>query len=282
MILDKRYKRPNFTGRRFVMGDVHGGFLAMKHVLDEAGFDYNNDLLIQLGDVSDGWPETKEVIDELLKIKNLVYLLGNHDEWSMEYYNGDMYNAGQLAHVPKNVWFVQGGESTIDSLGEYEDQDPKYLEFFKSGKMYYALKDEDVELPSIFAHGNIPSKAYNIDKIVEVGRTYEFIWDRWLISEAARKRNNQKWVDDRFENIYLGHSQIQYLMPEEEHQGKPQRMCNLWAMDTGAAYSGKVSMMDIDTKMLYQSDYVCKYYPDHPGRNGVSYNTHLKNGGEPR
>lgn len=99
---------------------------------------------------------------------------------------------------------------------------------------------------------------------------------------AARKRNNQKWVDDRFETIYLGHSQIQYLMSEEVHQGKPQRMCNVFAMDTGAAYTGKVSMMDIDTKMLYQSDYVCKYYPDHKGRNVASYNEHLRNGGEPR
>ena len=82
--------------------------------------------------------------------------------------------------------------------------------------------------------------------------------------------------------FYLGHSSVHYLMGEEEHEWKPQKMTNIWAMDTGAGSIGKVSMMNIDTKEVFQSDFVCKYYPNERGRNQVSYNEHLNSGGEPR
>ena len=260
--------------RRLVMGDVHGGYLAMKEVLEKANFDYDNDMLISLGDITDGWPQTKECIDELLKVKNLVYLLGNHDEWSMQYYNGEMKSHNGVIGAEQS-WYTQGGKETIESLGEYRKQDPKYLEFLKSGKLIHKIETEG-ELPIIFAHANIPSAGFDMDKMLEKGDTYHFIWDRWLIQEAANKRNSYKTVDKRFKEIYLGHSCVGYLMPEKEHQFKPKKMTNVWAMDTNAAYDGKVSIMDIDTKEIFQSDFVCKYYPDHRGRNSESYNEHLK------
>ncbi len=66
--------------RTFVIGDIHGAYKALVQVLERAGFDYENDKLISLGDVTDGWSETAESIEELMKIKNLVYIKGNHDE----------------------------------------------------------------------------------------------------------------------------------------------------------------------------------------------------------
>ena len=62
--------------RTFVIGDIHGACRALRQCLERSSFDYTNDILISLGDVADGWPETKDAIDELLKVKNLVYLLG--------------------------------------------------------------------------------------------------------------------------------------------------------------------------------------------------------------
>ena len=268
------YTKPNFKGRRFVMGDVHGGFIAMKQALEKANFDYNNDVLFCLGDVLDGWSQSKEVIDELLKIKNLIYLLGNHDEWSMEYYNGETMRGNEAYQIP--MWFTQGGESTIKSLGTYENQNSKYLEFLKSGLLYYSLQDENEELPIIFAHAGIPNKLYHMDKLVENNNTELFIWDRNLISEAARHRNDRKWVDNRYKEIYLGHSGVGYLMSEKEHQFKPQKITNVFAMDTNAAYDGKVSIMDIDTKEIYQSQFVYMLYPDERGRNSESLNEYIK------
>jgi serine/threonine protein phosphatase 1 len=270
----KEYKRM----RTLVMGDVHGGFKAMKHALEEANFDYENDRLICLGDVVDGWSQTKEVIDELLKIKKLVYLLGNHDEWALEYYNGETRYSESGPVIAKNIWTSQGGQSTLESLGTYNEQDPKYLEFLKSGKLYYEIINANPEGENdriIFAHGNIPNQMYNMKKLVEKEETWHFIWERHLIKEAARQRNSKKWIDKRFKEIYLGHSAVSLMMPVEEHQWKPQKMTNIIAMDTNAGYDGKVSIMDIKTKEIFQSDFVCKYYPDERGRNGESYNEYL-------
>ena len=40
--------------RTFVMGDIHGAYNALLQCLKRSGFDYENDQLIQLGDVADG------------------------------------------------------------------------------------------------------------------------------------------------------------------------------------------------------------------------------------
>ena len=42
--------------KTFVMGDSHGAYKAFLQVMERSGFDYENDRLICLGDVSDGWP----------------------------------------------------------------------------------------------------------------------------------------------------------------------------------------------------------------------------------
>jgi serine/threonine protein phosphatase 1 len=71
--------------RRFVMGDIHGDYIALVQCLERSGSDYYNDQLIQLGDISDGLKDVYECVDELLKIKNLVSIKGNHDEWFREF-----------------------------------------------------------------------------------------------------------------------------------------------------------------------------------------------------
>lgn len=256
MQINKKHKE----GRTLCCGDIHGAYKPFKHVLEKSNFDYEKDKLIFLGDVCDGWSETKEVIDELLKIKNLVYLLGNHDEWLLDYAIEKDYMKQKEFYIN---WQLQGGLSTLQSLGK--DVDEKYINFLKSGLMYYVIEDEG--LPIIFSHGNIPNNMYNMDKLVEKGESEYFIWDRSLITEAARKRHTWKWVDKRFKEIYLGHTSVEFLMKEKEHQFKPQKMTNIYAMDTGAGFDGKVSLMDISTKILYQSDFVYNYYPDERGRN---------------
>ena len=69
--------------RTLAIGDIHGGYRAMMQCFERAEFDYKKDRLICLGDVADGWSEVVGCIEELHKIKNLVYIIGNHDLWLM-------------------------------------------------------------------------------------------------------------------------------------------------------------------------------------------------------
>ena len=239
--------------RRFVIGDIHGANKALLQVFERSGFNYENDELISLGDVVDGWPETAECIDTLLKIKNLVHVAGNHDDWALSYYENTM-KMGEF-----RAWFSQGGESTIKSLGDHDQVKNKHIQYLKKAKLYYVMDGD-----KIFAHGGVPSKSF----ILEKAEKHQFTWDRSLIQRASEKRN-KKTVDDRWEEIYVGHTPVVNFKIESL---MPQKWTNLWAMDTSACYKGVVSMMDIDTKEVFQSDECHKIYPDHKGRNNKSYN----------
>jgi len=48
--------------KTFVIGDIHGAYKALIQCLKRSKFDYDRDRLICLGDVVDGYPETKECI----------------------------------------------------------------------------------------------------------------------------------------------------------------------------------------------------------------------------
>ena len=94
----------------FVIGDIHGGFKALKQVLEAANFDYEKDTLVSLGDLCDGWSETHLVIEELQKMKNLVLLRGNHDVWALQalatsYANQLKYDGYKEAEEIADKWY---------------------------------------------------------------------------------------------------------------------------------------------------------------------------------
>ena len=65
-----------------------------------------------------------------------------------------------------------------------------------------------------------------------------------------------------FNEIYIGHTPTTYFDLTTRMQG-----CNVWNVDTGAAFKGPLTIMDIDTKEFWQSDPVKDLYPGEKGRN---------------
>ena len=226
--------------RKFVIGDIHGAYKALKQCFKASGFDYENDQLICLGDVCDGWPEINKVFDELLKIKNLIYIIGNHDLWAL--------NWSETGEKPK-IWLMQGGQATIDC---YPGGLPeKHKNILKTAKDYYLDRNK------LFIHGGfLPDKALkNQDREI-------FIWDRSLFQSAMYNKDiEQETKLTKFDEVYIGHTPIErfgYLIPF--------KACEIWMMDTGAGWTGVLSMMNIDTKEYFTSERCIDLYPDHPGR----------------
>jgi len=56
-------------------------------------------------------------------------------------------------------------------------------------------------------------------------------------------------IHGAYKEIYLGHTTTQ-----EFRSMLPLHFCNVWALDTGAGWSGKLTIMDVDTKQYWQSD----------------------------
>lgn len=219
------------------MGDIHGAYRAMIQCLGKSAFNYDNDRLICLGDVADGWPETKQCIDELLRIKNLIYLLGNHDYWTLDW----------MEHgVIEDLWFEQGGQATIQSYnGETPDS---HLKFLKEALPYY-LMDRKLFVHAGIAPG-LPIEKHSLQTL---------IWDRnfaRIALDLYLKQISGKLTE--FDEIYLGHTPIPFTQPIKS--------CEVWLMDTGAGWSGVLSMMDIETKEFFTSDPVPLLYPGVEGR----------------
>jgi len=223
--------------RTFVMGDIHGAFRALKQCLERASFDYETDRLIALGDVCDGWPETKECVDELMKIKSLIFILGNHDMIML-----DWMETGMMAES----WFVHGGEATCNS---YADAIPRsHIDFIKRAKLYH------VENNKLFVHAGILT-----DRSLEQQGPSVFLWDRTLATSATDFYNQgiSKPIT-KFDEIYIGHTPIASPCPL--------KCCEVWMMDTGAGWYGPLSMMNINTKEFFISDPVTTLYPGITGR----------------
>lgn len=229
--------------RTFSIGDIHGAYFALRDVLRQVNFDYENDTLISLGDVADGWSDVKKCIDELIKIKNLIYILGNHDEW--------LWNYLIYGSMP-SIWMKQGGEASHKAFKDVLDKEP-YINFFRKSLLYY--KDEKNR---VFVHGGF----YKGSPIEDVPRDV-LLWDRNLIREAIYWNTiSDKERITRYNNVFIGHTTTDDLIGDT----KPIQACEIVNLDTGAGWSGKLTIMDVDTKEYWQSDFVKNYYPDEKGR----------------
>ena len=224
--------------RTFVIGDIHGAYHALRQCMDRALFDYEDDTLICLGDVCDGWPHTNACIGDLLKVKNLIYVLGNHDWWTLEW---------MTSGYKDSTWFSQGGEATVNSYPEGVPESHKAL--LRNAQTYYILKNK------LFVHAG-----FDPNRPIEMQGIQVFLWDRHLARTAFDFY--QKHVDGNltmYDEVYLGHTPIPYKHPI--------KACDIWLMDTGAGWSGVLSIMNIDTKEIFTSDEVPTLYPGVKGRS---------------
>lgn len=226
--------------RTFVLGDIHGAYKALKQCFKKAEFDHETDQLIFLGDVCDGWPEVYEATNELIKIKNLTFIIGNHDEWALSW--------AKTGYAPE-IWLAQGGVATIESYSRNFPSD--HIRLLSQAKEYH------IDEKKLFVHGGIKP----FQEPEEQDRSV-FLWDRELVYLALEKKElNDEVQITRFKEIYVGHTPTTNFGYEI-----PVHACEVWLMDTGAGWSGRLSMIDVESKEIFQSDPVPELYPNHKGR----------------
>lgn len=257
----------------FGIGDIHGGLKALKQVIERSGYDPTKDKIIFLGDYVDGWPESAQLIEYLITLKkenpNIIFIKGNHDEWTREWL---------LYGNALKVWENNGGYTTKDSYiktGLITEQSHK--DFFNALHNYY-IDDNN----RVFVHGGYTSHRGVGHEPFESN----YYWDRTLWEGAlASKRsweNNPELIPymmkrlSKHKEIYIGHtSTTNWNYKAGFIEGgiigtkvtTPINACNVWNLDTGGGWGGKLTMMNIDTKEFWQSDLVSDLYPNEKGRN---------------
>jgi serine/threonine protein phosphatase 1 len=243
--------------KTFVIGDIHGGLKALFQVLERAKVS-KNDTLIFLGDFVDGWSESPAVLDFLIaleKTHNCIFIKGNHDDLLLKWLCKD--NEG----FDERMWFNHGGEASALSYQNIENSTKeKHIQFLLSLKDYH-LDDEN----RLFIHAGFT----NVRGVKHEFFTRLFYWDRTLW-ETALAMDNQLSKDaltypnrlKLYKEIYIGHTPVTKI-----DETIPINKACVWNVDTGAAFQGKLTIMDVDTKEFWQSDNLPDLYPNEKGRN---------------
>lgn len=240
--------------RKLVIGDIHGGLKALKQVFVRARVQ-KDDRLIFLGDYVDGWSEAVETVEFLIDLKathQCIFLRGNHDELCLDWLTTWKDNP---------LWFQHGGEATMDSyLKVDETTKNRHIQFFSGLENYYQDTGNRMFLHAGFT--NIKGVEYEYFPTI-------FYWDRTLWEVALSLDPELPTSDPRYpkrlihyKEIYIGHTPVTRI-------GKtlPVQAANVWNIDTGAAFRGPLSVIDVDTKEVWQSDPVFTLYPGENGRN---------------
>ncbi|MCB4799156.1 metallophosphoesterase family protein [Neotamlana laminarinivorans] len=240
--------------RTFAIGDIHGGLKALTQVLNKLEVK-DDDTIIFMGDYVDGWSESAQVIDLLMELSqniNCVFIRGNHDVWCEEWLRSKEVNP---------TWYIHGGKETMDSYEGYSALiKRRHLDFFENMRMYYIDKQN-----RLFLHAGFTSM-HGVEKETVKETLYydRTLWEMVLSLDKNIETNNLLYPKRlrHYNEIYIGHTPTTNFNVDV-----PMNAANVWNIDTGAAFKGKVTGMNIETKAFVQSDNLPGLYPDEKGRN---------------
>ncbi|NRD19279.1 serine/threonine protein phosphatase [Winogradskyella eckloniae] len=240
--------------RTFAIGDIHGGFKALKQLIENLQIT-KDDVLIFLGDYVDGWSESAQVISYLIdlsKTNTCTFIKGNHDAWCEQWLASGFIN---------EVWYQHGGKESIESYIGVSDHDKKmHLKFFEDLAMYHIDAKNRLFLHAGFTSMHGVNKEFNIQNFY-FDRT---LWEMALTMDKRIEKHSELYPNrlKHYSEIYIGHT------PTTNYsQTRPMNAVNVWNVDTGAAFKGPLSAIDVDTKEVFQTDRVMDYYPNETGRN---------------
>ena len=240
--------------RTLVIGDIHGGFKALIQILDRAKVT-SQDQLIFLGDYVDGWSETPELLSYLIQLKeerDCIFIRGNHDDLVLDWFKTGNSN-------PK--WLQHGGDSTMKA---YETVNPTlknlHQRFLENLTNYHIDSQNRLFLHAGFANMHGPASEFHANTVYW-DRT---LWEMALAMDTSLTPSDHAYPDrlKLFNEIYIGHTPTTRI-----GETKPMNLANLWNIDTGAAFKGPISLVDIESKQVWQSDPVHELYPQETGRN---------------
>jgi serine/threonine protein phosphatase 1 len=238
----------------FAIGDIHGGLKALLQVLNQLEIK-EEDTLIFMGDYVDGWSESAQVIDLLINLSekfNCIFIKGNHDSWCQKWLQSGVVHP---------LWYLHGGKETMYSYEGFTDEKKQqHLLFFENLPLYYI--DEENRL---FLHAGFTStQGVEQEKFQELFYLDRSLWEMLLVMDKTIEKDSLFYPNRllHYKEIYIGHTPT-----TNYNESSPMNIANVWNIDTGAAFKGKVTGINIDTKTFVQSDNLPDLYSDEKGRN---------------
>lgn len=215
------------TDKIVAIGDVHGCANTLKALWKklESFEDY---IHLFVGDYIDRGPDSKEVVNFLLNVKNdrkTVFLRGNHEVMLLE----------ALETGNSRNWMINGGQATLDSYGKSAtlgDIPDDHIEFFRKTRLYYETENY------FFVHAGIPP-TLSVKESKEMSSAHNyFFWGRDHLNAFA-----PPWE----KTVVFGHTPQQF----------PIQQRGMIGIDTGCVYNraglGKLTAVRLpEIKFMHQ------------------------------
>lgn len=240
--------------RKIVIGDIHGGYQALIDLIALVKIN-KSDQLIFLGDYVDGWSESPEVIDYLISLNkefDCIFIRGNHDQLLLDWL---------LTKTNNELWLQHGGDSSVRAYENIVGTRLKqHIDFLSSLKMNHLDAKNRLFVHAGFTNPNGIEKEY-FSKMFFWDRT---LWEMALSLDPLLSKDSVLYPKRLrlYQEIYIGHTPVTRI-----NETTPICKSNVWNVDTGAAFKGSITAMDITTKEYWQSKPVFTYYPNEKGRN---------------
>ena len=240
--------------RVLAIGDIHGGLKALIQVLNKIQVK-EDDTLIFVGDYVDGWSEAAQVVQFLIELSDrikCVFIKGNHDVWCEEWLRSGEVN---------QTWYMHGGKETMESYEGFSAEDKKaHLALFENMPLYYLDNENRLYLHAGFTSMHGVSKEV-FETTLYFDRT---LWEMALTLDKSIEKDDSIYPKrlKHYKEIYIGHTPTTNFNCDV-----PMNAANVWNIDTGAAFKGKISGVDVNTKEVFQSDNLPALYSNEKGRN---------------
>ena len=199
----------------YAIGDIHGCNRSFCALLDALHPDAA-DRLILLGDYIDRGPDSKGVIDTIVRLREhgheVVCLRGNHEQMLLDAVGGDAQD--------REYWVLNGGHSTLKSFGVHRPEDipAHYLDFFTDTRYWYETGDY------LCVHGGL-----DFSHTDPLSRPESLLWMRGWYAGI-----DYAWLGKRI--ILHGHTPVDTGTINTQHAAlAKQQYLNL---DNGCVYAG--------------------------------------------
>ena len=238
--------------RQLVCSNINGAHDALKQVLERCGYDDENDSIIFMGDYIDYHSQPIETLDYLygLRINNSsnIFLKGEHDEYLLNYLSDgkqDMFWSSNGGEITKSAYNSRIDSRTIE----------RHLAFLDALKPFHMIKN-NLFVHSGYTHDRGAGYEHDEEKLYN----NDTIWFKALSWENCNKRKEKKDPLPRITALYdrVFTSQVNVL--KKYRSLIPMKAANVFTLNTGAEGLGRITILDMDTLGIWQSDNMNEIY----------------------
>ncbi len=214
--------------RTLVIGDIHGCINTFKYLIYKILKIDTTDRIIILGDLIDRGPNSKAVVDEVIRLKKSGFkissLRGNHEQMLID------------ASIFKDnfpLWKRNGGAKTCESFGinHIKELPKQYIDFFRAMPSYIELEK------FILVHAGLN---FDIDNPIDDKESMIWVRNNFIIKEKIENRK-----------IIVGHT------PQSIEEIQTGLNSDIIKLDGGCVYYGfkknlgNLVALELDTQKLF-------------------------------